>query len=195
VVAAAAAVLLLAFAGIVVMLMNEGDFRPFSAGDPAPAADAAPSALAPFTSDQLDALRQVLANPVSAPTANEIPWDLLPAVSRPYELGTFLAAPVFDGLAAAHVELEPCFDAEQRQLENMPAHEYQPGEQRFGPAMLMLELETRAGVVVIVSADLDTLGTSTPELVACAQKVLKGRVMPAPEAPPGERFRMRYVLQ
>jgi hypothetical protein len=127
----------------------------------------------------------------AAPRA--VGWSAVPVSGRIPQLGREIAAPVLQGLEAARDRMDPCFEAEAERLRSDPPAP--PFEPSLGSTILTLELESRAGSVVVVDAELDALGHSAPELVDCCQRVLRGQVMPAPDAPPGERYRLRYVLQ
>ena len=94
--------------------------------------------------------------------------------------------------------LESCFDEENQarhgQVPFTTVRDLQPiGDQ--GVAVLMLQLETQPGRVVIVDAPLEARGDASDGLVACAQQVLRGLAIDVPSAKPGERHRVRFPLQ
>ena len=120
------------------------------------------------------------------------PWSAVSISARPSQLGAEVAAPIQRGLEAARDRMDPCFEQEARRARTAPPPAAQPG---LGSPILTLSLESGAGTIAVVDAELDSLGHATAELVECCQLVLRGYVMPAPEAPPGERYRLRYVLQ
>ena len=93
--------------------------------------------------------------------------------------------------------LEPCFEEEtQSRFGQVPISrtgDAQPiGDE--GVVVLMLQLETRPGQVVIVDAPVETRGNASDGLIACAQQVLRGAVVDVPTAKSGERYRVRYPL-
>lgn len=123
-----------------------------------------------------------------------VPWERVAVLGRVSELGK-LARPVARGLAAAREQLGPCFAEERRALADGRAPPFDPADPPTGPAILILDLETRAGGVEVVSANVESLGTSTPELAGCAAQRLTGYAIDAPAAPLGQRFRLAHVLQ
>jgi hypothetical protein len=127
-------------------------------------------------------------------TAAVVPWDRVAVIGRVAELGK-LARPVARGLAAARDGLGPCFAEERRALAAGRAPPFDPADPPTGPAVLILDLETRPGGVDVVSANVDSLGTSTAELAGCAVQALTGYAIDAPGAPAGKRFRLMHVLQ
>jgi hypothetical protein len=65
---------------------------------------------------------------------------------------------------------------------------------RGKPAFLVLELETLGGEVRIVDAQVREWGEASEATVSCARDVLRGQVVAAPTAVPGERMRMPFPL-
>jgi hypothetical protein len=60
--------------------------------------------------------------------------------------------------------------------------------------ILWLEMETLAGKLRIIDAQVDKEGGASPELVACALGVLRGEELKMRVAKPGGRVRMQYPL-
>lgn len=122
------------------------------------------------------------------------PWAEVPIAARPYDLGPELARPVMVALDAARGQMDPCFDEEERALAQGRGPRFDPRNPPTGPAVLVLRLESRAGALDVVEAEIDSLGTSTRALAVCCQQVLKGWPIPAPLALPGHRYRLVYLL-
>ena len=124
-------------------------------------------------------------------------WEAVKVVARPAALG-----PVGAALGRELNELEPqlsaCFD-EVTQARWGPqgftaVQDYERSNDR-GTTVLMLELETLQGAVRIVDAPVETRGNASDGLITCAQHVLRGQVVPAPEARAGSRHRLQFPLQ
>jgi hypothetical protein len=93
--------------------------------------------------------------------------------------------------------LEQCFGEEtQSRFGQVPfsrTGDTQPlGDE--GVTVLMLQLETRPGQVVIVDAPVEVVGKASDGLIACAQQVLRGVAIDVPSVKSGERYRVRYPL-
>lgn len=121
-------------------------------------------------------------------------WDDVPIAARPYDLGPELARPVMTALDAARGQMDPCFDEEERALAQGRGPRFDPKNPPTGPAVLVLRLESRAGALDVVDAEIASLGTSTRALAVCCQQVVKGWPIPAPLAVPGQRYRLVYLL-
>jgi hypothetical protein len=73
---------------------------------------------------------------------------------------------------------------------------------RTQPASLMLEIETLAGELRIVDAQVRAWGGASEAMVSCARTVLRGHVFPAPAhrrpaahpRPAGERMQVPFLL-
>ena len=127
--------------------------------------------------------------------AASVAWEQVPAAARLSDLGPGLAAPVNAALKAARDEMDSCFEEDSRLLASRPAAKYGPDDQPRGPAVLVLRLESRAGGLDVVDTEVETLGTSTRELVECARHVLKGWPVAVPNATAGIRYRLMYLLR
>jgi hypothetical protein len=68
------------------------------------------------------------------------------------------------------------------------------GEQITGQAILLFEVEPERGRVTLGQSRLQSPGNMRQSLVACAQMALRGQVVNAPGARPGERFTLQVVL-
>lgn len=117
-------------------------------------------------------------------------WNQVPMAARLSDLGP-LARPVYDGLQKARAVLAPCFAADD---EEQTAHPRAQDPEAWGAAILTLQLEARQGEVVVVGAPLQELGTSSPGLVECCERALRGLRFPAPGATPGKRYRLQHQL-
>jgi len=122
-------------------------------------------------------------------------WEAVKPVARLGALGPVGAA-VGRELNELQPELSACFDE---------VAQAQHGQQPFsatgvaepagtGPAVLVLLLEMEAGAVRIVDAPVDRRGGASDGLIACAQGVLRGHVVKAPGARPGQRARVMFTL-
>jgi hypothetical protein len=163
-----------------------------------------PVVAAPEVLPASPALPNVVAEPLPIITAPDIgarpsaaaivPWDLVPIASRLGELGPGLAAPVNTALKSARATIESCFEEDRQLRASRPAPPYDPENVPTGPAVLVLQLESRAGALDVVAATVESLGTSTKELAECACQVLRGWPIPAPGATAGRRYRLKYSL-
>jgi hypothetical protein len=194
-----AAVLLLGFGGLALTDRLAGAPRP--AGE---AADLAPRVASPDVVPAGLTLGNMTAEPapiITAPdigarpsAANIVPWDLVPVASRLGELGPGLAAPVNTALKSARATIESCFEEDRQLRANRPAPAVDPDNAPTGPAVIVLQLESRAEALDVVAATVESLGTSTRELADCACQVLRGWPIPAPAATAGRRYRLKYPL-
>jgi len=62
------------------------------------------------------------------------------------------------------------------------------------PAALLLHLEARAGEFEVVGASVADPGASPREQVDCVRRILRGYRIPSSTAVPGQRFKVRVVL-
>jgi hypothetical protein len=126
--------------------------------------------------------------------ASIVTWDLVPIASRLGELGPGLAGPVNVALQSARATIESCFEEDRQLRAGRPAPAVDPDNAPTGPAVLVLQLESRAAALDVVAATVESLGTSTRELADCACQVLRGWPIPAPAATAGRRYRLKYSL-
>jgi hypothetical protein len=126
--------------------------------------------------------------------ASIVPWDLVPMASRVGELGPGLAAPVNTALKLARATIESCFEEDRQLRAGRPGPVVDPDNAPTGPAVLVLQLESRAEALDVVAATVESLGSSTRELADCACQVLRGWPVPAAAATPGRRYRLKYPL-
>ena len=68
------------------------------------------------------------------------------------------------------------------------------GEQITGQAILLFDVVAEDGRVKFGQSRQQSPGNMRPSLVACAQMALRGQVVDAPGARPGERFTVQMVL-
>jgi hypothetical protein len=119
-----------------------------------------------------------------------IPWPEVPVATRVTELGPSVARPVADGLSDARDKLARCVAVDRRRREADPA----PAAAPSAPAEIVLSLAAHAGAVQVEAVEVRNPGPS-PELVACARRLLGGAAFPAPGAVPGRRYRLAHVLE
>lgn len=159
---------------------------------PSAAGPASPPAAEPAVAPAL-AVRPEGA-PAGAAAAPQQPWPAVRVAGRISDLGPaarFLNA----GLSAARDEMDRCFEDEARRLETSPPPAIDPDDPPRGPAVVMLHVESLEGELVVVDAELEYLGTSTPQLFTCCHPRLVGRRMPAPGIAAGQRWRLKHLLQ
>jgi hypothetical protein len=128
--------------------------------------------------------------PAPAPAAGS--WEATPMVGRLASLGP-LAAAIRSGLQDLEPRLSECFDRPDRAGPVRTAADAAEGAV-MGPTVLVLQLETRDGEVRVVDAPVATRGETDDGVVACAQRVLRGRTFPAPGARAGARHRVLHPL-
>jgi hypothetical protein len=130
------------------------------------------------------------------PVEAEGTWESVPPSARANALGR-IGGGVGRELNELRPELEACFDeSTQARFGQEPVsrtRDYAPMDDT-GATILVLQLETRQGGVRIVDAPVEVQGTASDGLVACAQRVLRGRVLQVPGAKPGARHRLLFPL-
>jgi len=127
----------------------------------------------------------------SAPTTSD--WGNVPVAAREAGLGPW--GPVFRrGLLALRGPLSACADPDVEARYGAQRPTRVPGQERQGPAVLILELETTEGGLRIVDAPAESLGHASEGRVSCAQAVLRGAVVPVPGVHAGTRQRLRWGL-
>ncbi len=200
------AVLAIAGVAFVAFMTTEGARRDARPVPQAAAPEPAPLVPPPATPPPATGVSPVSLAPAPIPTlpASEAPppesWEAVPPAAVPASLGPVGGA-VARGIADVRERLATCWD------------EYEAarhGTERFtvtrdggrggaggagGQAVLMLQLETADGSVRIVDAPVDVRGGASDGVLACAQRVLRGRSLPAPGVRAGERYRLRWGLQ
>ncbi|HET9554709.1 MAG TPA: hypothetical protein VFP50_17210, partial [Anaeromyxobacteraceae bacterium] len=123
-------------------------------------------------------------------------WEAVPLSPRPAALGP-LGAAVGRELNELAPQLSACFDEEvqaRHGTAGVTAVRDAAPQADQGTTVLVLELEAQAGAVRIVDAPVETRGGASDGLIACAQRVLRGKVFDAPGARPGARHRMLHPL-
>ena len=206
VIAALAGIALLGI-GAVALILSQGDSPPAGAGTPFAIPDGGPPPAigSPFLPTQpglplgLAAAGQV--PPVSLHEAPPPPpdpdsWEAVAPVGR---LGALrgIGGAIGRELNELQPRLADCFTEESQAQHGQVAFSRVQDAQlpdESGTTLLMLQLETRAGQVVIVDAPLETRGGASDGLIACAQRVLRGVVIPEPAAKSGARYRVRFPL-
>jgi hypothetical protein len=183
---------------------RDGPDRPASAAAPAPAAEPPAAATvvpgapgvapgAPPTGPIV--LPKVAYGPADPPPAAGS-WDAVKPVGRPAALGPGGAA-VGRELNELQPELSGCYDEvtqARHGQERITTTGASWDEAGAGPPTLMLQLELRDGEVLIVDAPVESRGGASDGLIACAQRILRGRVVPAPGARRGGRARVPFTL-
>ncbi len=123
-------------------------------------------------------------------------WEAVPTAARPNRLGAI--GPV---MANELNELQPrlalCFDEENqarhghllvsRPLDGRTAQE-------SGVTLLVLLLEMQPGQIRIADAPVESQGKASDGLVACAQRILRGHVIPTPAVGAPGRARLIFPL-
>jgi len=117
-------------------------------------------------------------------------------LSRPRALG-----PLGGALGAALADLEPdlsaCFGKESQArhaLEHYTMTKDHSPLGDVGATILVLQVETQDGRATIVDAPVETMGDASDGLVACAQRVLRGRSFLAPGTKAGAKYRVVHNL-
>jgi hypothetical protein len=130
------------------------------------------------------------------PQPPEGSWEAVPQVARASHLGP-LGGAVGRALNGLQPLLSACFDevtqARHGQTPYTTTQDAQPLED-YGTTILVLQLETGQGEVRIVDAPVETRGGASDGLIACAQRVLRGRSFQVPGARPGARHRLLFTL-
>lgn len=130
------------------------------------------------------------------PIAEKGTWESVPPSARANALGR-IGGGVGRELNELQPELEACFDENtQARFGQEPVSrtlDYAPMDDT-GATILMLHLETQREGVRIVDAPVEVQGQASDGLVACAQRVLRGRVLHVPGAKGGSRYRLVYTL-
>lgn len=134
--------------------------------------------------------------PAAAPPPGS--WEAVNPVGRPSELGP-IGPPVMLALREATPRLTACFDETQEarfaSRGDLPSVSRDRGTGAIGgPAVLMLQLEATHGAVRIVDAPVESQGSAGDGVVLCAQNVLRGMRIEAPQARPGARYRLPHAL-
>lgn len=123
-------------------------------------------------------------------------WEAVPITARAKSLGRM------GGLVAARLnelrdELTTCFTYEaQAQRGSGPVSTVRDAAPMddTGSIVLVLQLEGQQGGLRIVDAPVETRGPAGDELLACAQSVLRGKVLEVPGATPGAKYRLLHTL-
>lgn len=123
-------------------------------------------------------------------------WEAVPPAARPAALG-LVGGAVGRELLELKPRLDACFDEDTQARFGPKPHttvqDYAPIDSPT-TTILMLQLEETDGAVRIVDAPVESQGRASDGLVACAQQVLRGRVVRAPQARAGARHRLMYTL-
>lgn len=123
-------------------------------------------------------------------------WESVAVAARARELGP-LGAAVMRGLNELQPQLAGCFDevTEARfARESVTTTRDAEPMQDQGATILVLLLESGRGKVQIVDAPVETQGTAGDGVVACAQRLLRGRTFEVPATPAAGRHRLVFQL-
>lgn len=123
-------------------------------------------------------------------------WEAVPVTGRARSLGRMGGA-IAARLTDLRDDLSRCFTYEaQAQLGSGQVTEVRDAAplDDHGGIVLMLQLEGQAGGLRVVDAPVETRGPAGDELLACAQRTLRGRVLAVPGAVPGQRIRLLHPL-
>jgi hypothetical protein len=197
---AAAIVIFGVAAALLITLAPVGSFWPDAPGPGSPAANvpnlgplpAGAPAVAPVPRMELPPV--VYGPPPTQPPEGS--WEAVKPVARFSALGPVGAA-VGRELLDLQPELSACFSQVTQARHGQRAHTATQDESRLqdtGTTVLVLQLEMGDGEVQIVDAPVETWGGSSDGLVACAQGVLRGRVVKVPQARRGQRARVMFPL-
>jgi hypothetical protein len=119
-------------------------------------------------------------------------WEAVTPVPRPAALGPIGAA-IGRDLNELQPRIAACFEAGASHGDASTMVDPNGAEDR-GVTVLVLHVETLAGRARIVDAPVETFGSTSQGVVACAQRVLRGRVVTAPQAQPGARHKILFTL-
>jgi hypothetical protein len=210
----AALVALLGIGAIAVIARSTAERAPRVAPAPESATLPPPVAAAPAVipappappGPDLAALRQAIAKPpepgrpvvygAPAPKPPEGSWEAVALAPRAAALG-----PVGAALGRELNELQPklsaCFDEDTQARHGRDGFtevkDLAPMDDN-GATVLVLQVEERPGELRVVDAPVETRGNASDGLIACAQRVLRGRVVPVPQAQGSARHRVLYTL-
>lgn len=123
-------------------------------------------------------------------------WEAVPAAARPAALGRI--GPVMNNeLANLQPSLAQCLDEEtQARNGQFPVSRSLDGRtpDENATTLLVLQLELSPGQIRIVDAPVESQGRSSDGRVACAQRLLRGRVIRTPVVQGAGRARMVLPL-
>jgi len=184
-----------------ILLLPSGGDLPASAEGPAPASAAAPApgsgALPPLPSAPTGPI--VIPQVVYAPAEPGPPpgsWEAVKPVARLAALGPPGAA-LGRELNEIQPDLSACFDEQSQANHGRDAISVTAsgasGSEGDAP-VLMLHLEMAQGEIRIVDAPVEVRGGASDGLIACAQKVLRGRTVKVAGARPGQKARVSFPL-
>lgn len=208
----AAGILLLASAAILAIASLTGDPRPQPAApetiqapppppgvppEPPPVPTTPAEALAPREPPEASPPVQYDEAPEPPPPGS---WEAITPVARAGSLGPAGAA-VARGINQLAAALGACrTEAAGRGGLVAPTDNYTETREEAPPpdeytTILVLQVETLAEHVQIVEAPVESQGQASYGQVACAQRVLRGQVFPAPGVKAGVRYRILHTLR
>lgn len=164
--------------------------------EPPPAPSTPAEALAPRPPPEPPPQVQYDAPPEPPPPGS---WESIAPVARAGSLGAVGTA-VGRGLNALQPALADCWNeaaargGQVAQEDNLTEARDEAPPADGTTTVLVLQVETLADQVRIVEAPLESQGSASDGLVACAQRVLRGQTFDAPGAQPGQRYRILHGL-
>lgn len=164
--------------------------------DPGPVPHTPAEALAPRPPPEPPAPVQYDAAPEPPPPGS---WEAITPVARAGSLGPIGSA-VGRGLNALKPQLSACWnEAAASGGLVAPTDNYTEARDEAPPpdqttTILVLQVETMVDQVRIIEAPVESQGSASYGLVACAQRVLRGQTFDAPGARPGQRYRILHGL-
>jgi hypothetical protein len=123
-------------------------------------------------------------------------WNAAKQVAQLSALGPVGVA-VWRDLFNLKPQLAACSDEESRTRrggQRQAAADPESRPEETGATVLVLLLETHQGEVRIVDAPMENRGAASDAAITCAQRILRGRIVPVPEAYEGEKVRVTYPL-
>ena len=137
--------------------------------------------------------------PASAPTpAPPGSWEAAPLASSGRRAGDPAVAAVGRKQKEITRELKRCLDpkiAAEAGAATYARAQRQEAEDDQGSTVLVLYLESQAGSVRVVDAPVERSGGASDGTLACMQASLRGKVLPAPGAKPGQRQRLQFRVR
>ncbi len=131
----------------------------------------------------------------SPPPPPEGSWEAVKPAARLGALGPVGAA-IGRGLNELKDEIDVCFDedvqARHGPLRVTRTQDGSPIEEDGQNTILMLQLEAQQGSVEIVDAPIETQGSAGEGLVACVQRILRGRSVEVQGVKDGQRYRVPF---
>lgn len=192
--------------GAIAVIMSTGgdasgpDLSPVSVAEPPPPVNVTLGPLPSIGPDgnlkTIEAAPPVEFEPPPAPPPVDT-WEAIPAAARPARLGA-IGRDMVNELTRLQPRIGMCFDEEIQARHGQVAVSRPLGGGRTAEegaaTLLILNLEVTPGQVRIVDAPVESQGRDSDGVIACAQGILRGHVIPTPAAQKVERARMIFQL-